>query len=63
MKPSYFSLKIMLLFTDFFRIRNIYFGSGSDPAKSFGSFRIRNTASVNLVFVGFDVGVFGLYTL
>ncbi len=52
-KPAYFSLKIMLLFTDFFRIqfwiririrsRNIYFGSESDPdpAKSFGSFRIR----------------------
>jgi hypothetical protein len=39
----------MLLFTDFFRlqfrirIRNVYFGSESDPdpAKSFGSFRIR----------------------
>ncbi len=37
----------MLVFTDFFRIqfriRNVYFGSESDPdpAKSFGSFRIR----------------------
>jgi hypothetical protein len=57
--------KKRLLFTDFFRIRNVYFGSGSDPAKSFGSFRIRirNNASVYLVFVGFDVGVFGLHTL
>ncbi len=49
MNPPYFSLKIRLLFTDFFRIqfririririRNVYFGSGS----GFGSFRIRNT--------------------
>ncbi len=58
MKPPYFSLKIRLLFTDFFRIRiliririrNVYFGSGSDPdpAKIFGSiqFRIRNNASL-----------------
>jgi hypothetical protein len=52
MKPPYFSLKIRLLFTDLFRIRirirNVYFGSRSDPepAKSFGYFRIRirNTA-------------------
>ncbi len=52
MKPPYFSLNIGLLFSYFFRIRNrtrnIYFGSGSDPdpAKSFGSLRIRirNTA-------------------
>ncbi len=33
MKPPYFSLKIRLLFTEFFRIqfwiRNVYFGSGS----------------------------------
>ncbi len=59
MKPLFFSLKIRLLFTDLFRIqlrnririqiriRNVYFGSGSnpEPAKSFGSFRIqiRNT--------------------
>jgi hypothetical protein len=48
-KPPYFSLKIWLLFTDLFqiqfriRIRNVYFGSESDPdpAKSFGSFQIR----------------------
>ncbi len=61
MELSYFGLIIRFLFTDFFRIqfririwiqiRNVYFNSGSvpDPAKSFGSFRIRilNTASLN----------------
>ncbi len=36
-----FGLKVRLLFPDFFRIQNVYFGSGSDPVKSFGSFRIR----------------------
>ena len=45
MNLPYFGLNVRLLFTDLFRIwiRNIYFGSGSDPdpAKSFGSFRIR----------------------
>ncbi len=67
LKLPFFGLKIRLLFTDLFRIwfrirfrsriririRNVYFGSGSDldPAKSFGSLRIRfririrNTAS------------------
>jgi hypothetical protein len=56
LKLPFFGLKIRLLFTDLFRIqfriririRNVYFGSGSDPdpAKSFGSLRIRirNTA-------------------
>jgi hypothetical protein len=62
-KPAYFGLKIMLLFTDFFPIqfriririliRNVYFGSESDPdpAKSFGFFRIRirNTGSSQVV--------------
>ncbi len=37
----------MFFFTDFFRIRiriwNVYFGSETDPAKSFGSFWIRYT--------------------
>ncbi len=32
-----------------FRIRNFYFGSGWDPAKSFGSFRNRKTAAKNIV--------------
>jgi hypothetical protein len=57
MKPPYFRLNIRLLFLIYFgsgfesgseirirnRIRNVYFGSGSDPdpAKSFGSLRIR----------------------
>jgi hypothetical protein len=43
MKLPYFGLNVRLLFTDLFRIRihNVYFGSGSDPDKSFGSFRIR----------------------
>ncbi len=57
MKLPYFGLNVSLLFTDLFRIRirirfwiqiririqNVYFGSGSDPdpAKSFGSLRIR----------------------
>ena len=59
MKPPYFSLNIRLRFSDLFRIRipnrirNVYFGSGSDPdpAKSFGflririRFRIRNTGN------------------
>jgi hypothetical protein len=36
-----FALKVRFLFPDFFRIQNVYFGSGSDPVKSFGSFRIR----------------------
>ncbi len=58
MKPPYFSLNIRLLFSDLFRIRiririrnripNVYFGSGSDPAKSFGflRIRIRNTGCI-----------------
>ncbi len=52
LKLPYFGLNARLLFTDLFRIRiqiriqNVYFGFGSDPAKSFGSIRIRNTASV-----------------
>jgi hypothetical protein len=41
----YFGPNVRLLFADLFRlrIRNVYIGSGSDPdpAKSFGSFRIR----------------------
>jgi hypothetical protein len=45
MKLPFFGLNVRLLFTDLFwiRIQNVYFGSGSDPdpAKSFGSFRIR----------------------
>ncbi len=53
LKLPFFGLKIRLLFTDLFRIRfwiriririrNVYFGPGSDPdpAKSFGSLRIR----------------------
>jgi hypothetical protein len=59
LKLPFFGLKIRLLFTDLFRIqfriririRNVYFGSGSDPdpAKSFGSLRIRirNTAAAD----------------
>jgi hypothetical protein len=52
MKLTYLGLKIRLLLTDFFRIRNVYFGSGSDPdpVESFGSFwiwfRIRNMIKV-----------------
>ncbi len=49
---AFYGLKIRLLFTDLFRIRirNVYFGSGSDPAKSFGSsqIRIRNTGDRNI---------------
>ncbi len=41
LKLPFFGLKIRLLFTDLFRIRYVYFGSGSDPAKSFGFLRIR----------------------
>jgi hypothetical protein len=54
MKLPYFGLHVKLLFTDLFRIRiqNVYIGSGSDPdpAKSFGSFRIRirNTGLIDV---------------
>ncbi len=43
LKLPFFGLKIRLLFTALFWIRNVYFGSGSDPdpVKSFGSLRIR----------------------
>ncbi len=71
MKPPYFSLNIRLLFSDLFRIRfriwiriririwirNVYFGSGSDPdpAKSFGSLRIRIRFRIrNTVFFLFE---------
>ncbi len=55
MKLPFFGLNVRLLFTDLIwiririrfriririRIQNVYFDSGSDSAKSFGSFRIR----------------------
>jgi hypothetical protein len=62
-KLPYFGLKIRLLVTDFFRIRNVYFGSGSDRAKSFGSFRIRirNTAgNCNSIWVRIRSDILGI---